>query len=241
MKNNQEPRPEQQVSSCRCRDCSCHNEEKHSGAQEPNASGCDSQGEMSGFVKEEESAARQVEEGEAREGQVDQGQEPEGADVGPLDPETLKEEAVRWQERAEELTQQLLRLQADFDNYRKRSRRDLQEGIIRANEELVRQLLPVLDNLERALAADSDASEDSIREGVQLIYRQFMDILSREGLEPIRAVGEDFDPNLHDAVMMEAVEDPEMENQILQEFQKGYTFRERVLRAAVVKVARASD
>jgi molecular chaperone GrpE len=196
---------------------------------------------MSGFVKEEESAARQVEEGEAREGQVDQGQEPEGADVGPLDPETLKEEAVRWQERAEELTQQLLRLQADFDNYRKRSRRDLQEGIIRANEELVRQLLPVLDNLERALAADSDASEDSIREGVQLIYRQFMDILSREGLEPIRAVGEDFDPNLHDAVMMEAVEDPEMENQILQEFQKGYTFRERVLRAAVVKVATAGD
>ena len=91
--------------------------------------GVTARGEMSGFVKEEESAARQVEEGEAREGQADQGQEPEGADVGPLDPETLKEEAVRWQERAEELTQQLLRLQADFDNYRKRSRRDLQEGL----------------------------------------------------------------------------------------------------------------
>ena len=250
MKNNQEMHHEQEVSGCCCHDCTCRSEEKGSGAQESGAPGTNTQEEIMDKVREEggenqveedQGGEGRVEEEQDENGEVDEGQESEVDYAESLDPEVLKDEVVSLRQRVEELTQQLMRLQADFDNYRKRSRRDLQEGIIRANEELVRQLLPVLDNLERALAVDSDASAASIREGVQLVYRQFLDILSKEGLEPIEALGEDFDPTLHEAVMVETVEDPEMENRILQEFQKGYTFRERVLRAAVVKVGKADN
>ncbi len=250
MKNNQEMHHEQEVSGCCCHDRTCRSEEKESGAQESGAPGTNTQEEIMDKVREEggenqveedQGGEGRVEEEQDENGEVDEGQESEVDYAESLDPEVLKDEVVSLRQRVEELTQQLMRLQADFDNYRKRSRRDLQEGIIRANEELVRQLLPVLDNLERALAVDSDASAASIREGVQLVYRQFLDILSKEGLEPIEALGEDFDPTLHEAVMVETVEDPEMENRILQEFQKGYTFRERVLRAAVVKVGKADN
>ncbi|NLY29506.1 MAG: nucleotide exchange factor GrpE [Firmicutes bacterium] len=251
MKNNQEMHQEREVSGCRCHDCTCRSDEKGSRAQEPSAAGNNTQEEIVDMVREGEGGERQAEEGRGGEGQVEkelgedhgveEGQEPDTEGAEFLDPEVIKDEVVNLRQRVEELTQQLVRLQADFDNYRKRSRRDLQEGIIRANEELVRELLPVLDNLERAIAVDSEASQASIREGVQLVYRQFLDILAKEGLEPIQALGEDFDPNLHEAVMVETVEDPEMENRILQEFQKGYTFRERVLRAAVVKVGKADN
>lgn len=167
--------------------------------------------------------------------------EAEARGVDSLEPEALWAEIVRLQEREEELSESLLRLRADFDNYRRRNRRELQEGITRANEELIGQLLPVLDNLDRALAVQGDARDNSIRDGLELVYRQFLDILAKEGLEPIKAVGEVFDPNIHNAVMVEHVDDPEMDNKIIQELQKGYSFRERVLRAAVVKVAKASD
>lgn len=155
--------------------------------------------------------------------------------------QALQAKIMRLQEREEELNQRLTRLQADFDNFRKRNRKELQEGITRANEDLISQLLPVLDNLDRASAARDNASIDSLRDGLELVHRQFLDILAKEGLSPIKAVGETFDPNIHEAVMVEEADEPEMDNQIIQELQKGYSFRERLLRAAVVKVAKVTD
>jgi molecular chaperone GrpE len=251
MKNNQELYQKRDVGGCRCRDCTCPTDEQGSGLEEPRVSGCNTEIDDVEMVGEGEGEERQMDAGQGGEerikdgqdgkGEVEAGQESPDQDAESPDPEALKDEVVSLQQRVEELTQQLVRLHADFDNYRKRSRKNLQEEIVRANEELVGKLLPVLDNLERALAVDSDASAASIREGVQLVYRQFLDILSKEGLEPIAALGETFDPNLHEAVMVETVADPEMENRILEEFQRGYTFRERVLRAAVVKVGKADN
>jgi molecular chaperone GrpE len=164
-----------------------------------------------------------------------------GAKARNVEQEALQAEIIRLQEREEELNQRLTRLQADFDNFRKRNRKELQEGITRANEELIGQLLPVLDNFDRALAARDNACVDSLRDGLELVHRQFLDILAKEGLQPIKAVGETFDPNIHEAVMVEEVDEPKMDNQIIQQLQKGYSFRERLLRAAVVKVAKVSD
>ncbi|NMB11654.1 MAG: nucleotide exchange factor GrpE [Firmicutes bacterium] len=167
-------------------------------------------------------------------------EEPENGAETP-DPEALQAKVLRLEREKEELKQSLIRLQADFDNARRRSRKEEQEVIIRANEELVGRLLPVLDNLDRALAVEGDGSGDSVRDGVELVYRQLLDILGKEGLEPIKAMGEVFDPNIHEAAMVEMVDEPELENRIIQELQKGYSFRERVLRAAVVKVAKVKD
>ena len=117
----------------------------------------------------------------------------------------------------------------------------MQESIIRANEELIGELLPVLDNFDRALVVEENASAESIRNGMELIYRQLLDILGKEGLVPIGADGELFDPHKHDAVLVESIDDPVMDNRVIQELKKGYSFRDRVLRAAVVKVAKLQD
>lgn len=248
MKDNQELHQERGV-DCGCGDGSCGTEKQTAGVQEPETSGCSIREEVVDGLREREGKEKQegqggvgrVEQDQSASGQTDGGEEPAGEDAEVLDPQVLKEEVSSLRQQVAELTQQLLRLHADFDNYRKRTRKNMEEEILRANEALVKQLLPVLDNLERALAVDSDASEASVREGVELVYRQFLDILSREGLQPIKAVGEPFDPNLHEAMMVETVEDPELENRVIGEFLKGYTFRERVLRAAMVKVGKAQQ
>jgi molecular chaperone GrpE len=133
--------------------------------------------------------------------------------------------------------QRLLRVRADYDNLRKRIDRERRDFQIQANCELVGRLLPVVDNLERALATDTEnGGEGALHEGVTMIYRQLMDQLSQDGLQPIESVGKAFDPNLHDAVATDATS-PEPANTIVDELQKGYLFQGRVLRPSMVVVS----
>ncbi|MFQ5878216.1 MAG: nucleotide exchange factor GrpE [Acidobacteriota bacterium] len=129
----------------------------------------------------------------------------------------------------------LLRKQAEFDNFRKRCDRDRKEAGRQAAADLIRSILPVLDSLERALAT-SEGEEGPLRQGVVLIYQQLMEVLRKEGLLPVETVGARFDPRLHEAVEVVDVEGSEQDT-ILEEMQRGYTFNDRLLRPALVKVA----
>lgn len=135
---------------------------------------------------------------------------------------------------AEELRERHLRLLADFDNYKKRAERERHEHIGRASEDLVSRLLPIVDNLERALAATGSGA-DALRSGLELIHRQLWDELRREGLRPVEALGHPFDPNLHDAVatVRDSGQPPDT---VVAELQRGYFFRDRLVRPALVRV-----
>lgn len=146
---------------------------------------------------------------------------------------TLKE-LTSLQEENERLLNSLARLQADFDNYRKRLANEKKEWHSQAVCELMRELLPVIDNLERAMQAEGPP--EALLEGVALVYRQLMDVLGRQGLEVIEACGNEFNPYYHHAVMQ--VESDQPENTVVEELQKGYKVKERVLRPSMVKVAK---
>lgn len=141
------------------------------------------------------------------------------------------------QERAT-LYDQLLRRQAEFENYRKRMERERGEVYQRARAEVLLELLPVLDNFERALSSFESAGGDSeaFLQGVQLIHKQLKDAVTRLGLQPVESVGQTFDPHLHEAVTIEASDEHE-ENTIIEEFERGYKLGDRLLRPAKVKVA----
>lgn len=142
-------------------------------------------------------------------------------------------------EERDGLRDRLLRLTAEFDNYRKRIDRERRESTERAAEGVLSDLLPILDDLERALAADAgDASAESYRRGVELIHKQILDLLTRRGVKPIGTVGQQFDPNLHQAVASEPVPGVP-EGEIIEELRRGYLLGDRLLRAAMVKVAQA--
>ena len=133
---------------------------------------------------------------------------------------------------------QLLRARADFDNYRKRVERDRALMIARAAEDAIRDLLPIIDDLERALAADPGESGGSFHQGVEMIHRQMMEMLTRRGVEPIDAIGQDFDPNVHEAVAYEPAEG-HREGEIIGELRRGYRIGDRLLRPSMVRVAQA--
>ena len=124
------------------------------------------------------------------------------------------------------------RLQADFENARKRNIKERSELINSANANLVLSLLPVLDNFQRALNSEESSK---FKEGIDLILKQFTEILEREGLQEIYCANKEFDPNFHDAVM-QVHEENLPENTVVEVVQKGYTFKEKVIRAAMVKV-----
>jgi molecular chaperone GrpE len=128
----------------------------------------------------------------------------------------------------------LQRLQADFDNFRKRVKAEKGEWNTQALSDLVRELLPVIDNLERA--KDAAGSAEALASGVDLVYRQFVSVLEKQGLSTIEACGTEFDPNCHHAIMQVECEEPE--NKVVEEMQKGYRLNERVLRPSMVKVAK---
>jgi molecular chaperone GrpE len=136
----------------------------------------------------------------------------------------------------EELRQTLLRRQADFDNYRKRVEKERFEDSKRATARLIEGLIPVIDGFENALAAHREAEYESYRKGFELIYKQFLDHLTKLGVERLDPVGKPFDPHLHQAVDRAETKDHE-DGTILQVFQPGYVFHGRVLRPAMVRVA----
>ena len=149
--------------------------------------------------------------------------------------ENLLEMLTREKEKAEEYFNRLARLQADFDNFRKRVAREREDLLKYAGEQVIASLLPIMDNFERALGAKNN-DLGKLAEGVEMISRQIQDILTREGLEPIPSVGEQFNPEVHEAVMREENSD-QPENTVIEEFRKGYTLKGKVIRPAMVKVA----
>lgn len=142
------------------------------------------------------------------------------------------------QER-DKLKDQLLRTAADFDNFRKRSKRDLEDSERRGREEILNHILPVMDNLERAVAAAESATDvAAVAEGVRMVLKQYEDVCGRIGIERVATVGERFDPNLHDAIQQaETAEHPP--GTVIAEIMPGYRMNERLVRAALVVVARA--
>ena len=143
--------------------------------------------------------------------------------------------------KADENWEKYVRATADLENYKKRALREKQDAIRYANESLIEKLLPVVDNFEAALAAASapqaGTNVDSLRMGINMIYTQLKNFLSEAGVEEIDALNKPFDPNLHDAVSQQAsAEVPE--GQVLQQMRKGYRFRDRLIRPAMVVVAK---
>jgi molecular chaperone GrpE len=136
------------------------------------------------------------------------------------------------------LYDKLLRRQAEFENYRKRVERERGEVYQHGRDDVLLQFLPVVDNFERALSSleTSEGDAEALLHGVELIHKQFKDALSKLGLEPVEAVGQAFDPHVHEAVTTEAT-DKHKENTVIQEFQRGYRIGDRLLRPAKVKVA----
>jgi len=145
----------------------------------------------------------------------------------------LEETIIRLEAEKESANNSLQRMQADFTNYRKRT--DKEMGKVQSNTtvELIRELLPVIDNFERALAQDE--SDNDFRKGVEMIYRQFLTFLEKQGAEVIDAVGEDFDHNYHHAVMQLESDDFES-GVVIEELQRGYIMGDIVIRPAMVKV-----
>lgn len=132
----------------------------------------------------------------------------------------------------------LLRKTAEFDNYRKRIERERQQFAESAAADLLKDLLPLVDDLERALKADAGTDAGAgLRRGVELIHGQLVDTLRRRGVTPIEALGQDFDPHYHMAVVHEAAEG-RREGEVIEEFTRGYMLGDRLLRPSMVKVAK---
>jgi len=163
-------------------------------------------------------------------------QDPQQADAQPTDAQAA--DALDELKREKEALQdRLLRTAAEFDNYRKRvdrERRDLAEYTA---ADVVSEMLPIVDNLERALAAAPDA--DPLRKGVELIHKQMLDLLRKRGVKAIEALGADFDPNFHQAVIHEPSNE-HREGEVIEELQRGYLLGDRLLRPAMVKVAKGA-
>ncbi|MBE7703201.1 MAG: nucleotide exchange factor GrpE [Cyanobacteria bacterium SIG28] len=151
--------------------------------------------------------------------------------------EEVQEEKNPWQEKYETLNNQYLRLAADFDNYRKRQEQERENLLKYGAENTVKKLIEVLDNFDRGLKAIETVDDcDKVKECYNLAYKNFNDVLAKIGLEVIKAEGEEFDPNLHEAVMRTPT-DEKPENTIIAELQKGYKLGDKVLRPTLVNVA----
>ncbi|MDO5135320.1 MAG: nucleotide exchange factor GrpE [Eubacteriales bacterium] len=145
-----------------------------------------------------------------------------------------KKKKDKFEQQIEELTDRLKRSMAEFDNFRKRTEKEKASMYVIGARDIVEKMLPVVDSFERGLA--QAPQEDAFAEGMRMIYKQLMTALEEVGVKPIEAVGKQFDPDFHNAVMH--VEDENAgENEVVEEFQKGYTYKDFVVRHSMVKVA----
>src|SRR5574340_24212 len=181
-------------------------------------------------VEQEEDGAPSMEELEAA------AEEAAAASEGDRGARELLEQKTR---EAAEAQEKYLRTYADFENYRKRMQRDLADFRKYANEQMAQELLPVVDHLGLAIrhALDAGTANDALMQGVELVYKQFRDVLEKFGVKPFKAEGEPFDPARHDAMMqVETADAPE--NTVVQVLQEGYFYHDKVLRHAKVGVAK---
>ncbi|WP_226677346.1 nucleotide exchange factor GrpE [Mesobacillus jeotgali] len=148
----------------------------------------------------------------------------------------MEQKVAELEGKLEEADNRYLRLQADFDNFRRRSRIELEASAKYRAQSIISDLLPAIDNFERALKMDVDNEQaKSLKQGVEMVYRSLLDALKNEGVETIEAVGKEFDPHLHQAVM-QAEDENFGPNIVVEEFQKGYMLKDRIIRPAMVKV-----
>lgn len=150
----------------------------------------------------------------------------------------LENELAALKEEKDKIYNQMLRTQADFENFKRRTRQEYEQMSIYAREELVKKILPVLDSLERAVACFDAATENARKwqEGVELTLRQFQNVLKTDGLEEVLALNELFDPQYHEAMLQEESDQVEHPT-VVEELQKGYKYKGKLVRPALVKVA----
>ena len=176
---------------------------------------------------------------EAAEEAADPTEETEGSEEGSgfMKKFGRKNKKDKKDEKIEELTDRLTRQMAEFDNFRKRTEKEKSQMYEIGAKDIIEKILPVVDNFERGIAAvPEEEKSNPFAEGMEKIYKQLMTTLEEIGVKPIEAVGQEFDPDFHNAVMH--VEDEEVgENIITEEFQKGYLYRDSVVRHSMVKVA----
>lgn len=202
------------------------------------------------FIKDEmkkkdeqklEEMQQEIDEAEAAQEDAAEGSEEEAPEEAASEGAAMQEEIEALKGQVEKLAgdlqekkDRLLRLQADFDNFRRRSAKEREEISAVVTQNFCKDMLPLLDNFERAMAAETKDVE-AFQKGVEMIFTQFQEVLKKNGLEQIEAVGQKFDPNFHQAVMR--VEDPEKEDDtVAQELQKGYMVKGRVIRPSMVQV-----
>jgi molecular chaperone GrpE len=152
----------------------------------------------------------------------------------------IKKELEVEKKEKEECIEQRKRLQADFENYKKREAREREEFIKYANEKLITELIDVYENLERGLKSCGDCDDQELLRGLQMVYNGLGDILTKAGLNEIKAEGECFDHNLHEA-LMQTETDEVPEDTVLEELQRGYTLHGKVLRPSKVRIAKPPE
>ncbi|MFI8648974.1 nucleotide exchange factor GrpE [Bacillus velezensis] len=189
-------------------------------------------------MSEEKQTAEQVEAAEQEEltEQAEQAASQEQHEETAGQEEALQHQIDELQGLLDEKENKLLRVQADFENYKRRSRLEMEAAQKYRSQNVVTEILPALDNFERALQVEAESEQTkSLLQGMEMVRRQLMDALEKEGVEAIEAVGQEFDPNLHQAVMQ--VEDENFgSNIVIEELQKGYKLKDRVIRPSMVKV-----
>lgn len=149
----------------------------------------------------------------------------------------LRAKIEELEAEAEEANKRYLRLAADFDNYKKRARQEQADLVHSANEDLIGRLLPVIDNFHRILESAPEDPDDAWLKGAKLTLRQLEELLAAQGVSPIEAVGQPFDPSLHEAIGHEE-SDEHPEDTVVSEVRRGYRLHDRVVRPALVRVAR---
>lgn len=188
-----------------------------------------------------EEMQQEIDEAEAAQEDAAEGSEEEAPEEAAAADAAMQEEIEAFKGQVDGLNKdlqekkdRLLRLQADFDNFRRRSAKEREEISAVVTQNFCKDMLPLLDNFERAMAAETKDVE-AFQKGVEMIFTQFQEILKKNGLEHIEAIGQKFDPNFHQAVMR--VEDPDKEDDtVAQELQKGYMVKGRVIRPSMVQV-----
>ncbi|ALX48130.1 nucleotide exchange factor GrpE [Lentibacillus amyloliquefaciens] len=159
----------------------------------------------------------------------------EESDSHDTESNSLESEVEQLKQERDDMQQRVLRIQAEFDNFKKRSQKEKEQERKYKSEDFVKELLPALDNFERALQVEVTDETKSFVDGVSMVYNQIKEALKSQGVEEIESVGQPFDPNIHHAVMQ--VEDKEADSEtVTEELQKGYYLKDRVIRPAMVKV-----
>lgn len=186
---------------------------------------------------EEKDSSERADTTEVNEESADEKEKQEKTEEQAENGESIKyeEEIAALKKEKDDLFDRLLRVQAEYENFKKRTQKEREAERKYKAQDLVNDILPVLDNFERALQVEKTEETSSLIEGISMVHRQLLDALKNNGVEMIETEGKQFDPNLHHAVMQ--VEDESYEsNQIVEELQKGYMLKDRVIRPAMVKV-----